>query len=197
MRSLAGLTLSGLLLATTAASAANPSDAANFKLDHVIFQGNSRVSTDTLNNIVGIAPGDMINRDKIVAAFNNVIAEYKKDNVGGSIDPVMTYPRTGHMNVTFKITEQAPEPVTKVPLVMDHETFTGNVKIASDRLTPALTMKTGDTVTRDQIVTDMNAVAAVYKGANMGVAINPAVTYPTPGHVDLNFEITENPPPKK
>lgn len=197
MKHLSGLAVLGSLLATSAL-AASPQDTANFKLDHVVFQGNSRVSTDTLNSIVGVAPGDTINRDKVVEAFNNVIAEYKKDDVGGSIDPVMSFPHPGHMNLTFKITEQAaPAPAKHVPLVMDHETVTGNVKVSSDRLASALTLKTGDTVTTQQLIADRDAIAAVYKGAKMGVAINPNVTYPTPGHVDVNFEITENPPAKK
>ena len=194
----ASLRLLGLLaLGAPAALAANPGDSSKFTLDHVYFKGNSRVTTDTLMGVVQMQPGQKVDRDAIVNDFNNVIAEYKKEDVGGSINPTMTYPRPGHINVTFEVTEAAPEVAKVVEPVLDHETFTGNQKVGNAQLTPALTMKPGQDVTKDLVVADMTALSKVYKGANKSVMITPKVTNTTTGHIDLNFEINENPPKQK
>ena len=65
------------------------------------------------------------------------------------------------------------------------------------QLAPALTMKPGQDVTRDLVIADMTAIQAVYKGANQSVMITPKITNTTNGHIDLNFELNENPPKQK
>ena len=109
--------------APAALAATNPGDTAKFTLDHLNFVGNQRVSTDTLNSVVGIQPGDKVDRDAIVTGFNNIVAEYKKDNVGGSIQPTISPPHHGHIDVTFNITEEAPQAAKVVQPVLDHETL--------------------------------------------------------------------------
>ena len=68
------------------AMAAASSDATMFTLDSVTFVGNQRVTTDTLNGVVGLQNGQKVNRDSIVQAFQNVhrrIQEGKR----GRLDP--------------------------------------------------------------------------------------------------------------
>jgi outer membrane protein assembly factor BamA len=170
-------------------------DETMFTLDGVSFVGNQRVSTDTLNSVVGLEKGQKVNRDSIVQAFQNVQDEYKKENVGGSIQPTMKT-RGTHMSVVFQISEEAPPPAVMVQPTLDHETFTGNVKVSSELLMPALTIKPGTQVTKEMVVADMTALSKVYKGANQGAMISPKVTSLPGGHIDLNFEINENPPKK-
>jgi outer membrane protein assembly factor BamA len=180
-----------LALPPRPAFAANSTDSKMFTLSKVTFEGNSRVSTDTLNSVAGLSPGQKVNRQSIVDAFNNVVAEYKKENVGGSIQPEMVT-KGSHMTVIFKITEEAPAKTVVIKPVVDHETFTGNKKISSDKLAPALTIKPGSEVTRDTVVADLTALSAVYKAAGIGATITPRVTNLPGGHLDLNFEIVEH-----
>jgi outer membrane protein assembly factor BamA len=197
------LVLAGLAVCVAAPStlspqpavAASTADAQKFTLDSVTFEGNQRVSTDTLNSIVGLQPGQKVDRDDVVQAFQNVIAEYKKENVGGSIQPSMRQ-QGHHMSVVFQITEAAPAPVTVVQPILDHETFTGNVKVSTEKLVPALTIKPGTAVTKEMVIADRDALTKVYKGANVGVMVKPAITNLPEGHIDLNFELDENPPKK-
>ena len=179
----------------TPAAAANSSDATMFKLDSVTFVGNQRVPTDTLETAAGLHKGDKVNRDSIVEAFQRIVAEYGKQNVGGTITPTMEV-QSGRMKVVFTIAEAAaPAAVLKDPL-LDHETFTGNVKVKNEQLAAALTIKPGTGVTRDMVVADENAISAVYKAAKVAALIQPKATNTNDGHVDLNFQITENPPKK-
>jgi len=198
LRLIAGLAValaSPLTLSPVVAGAASSSDSQKFTLDSVTFEGNQRVSTDTLNSIVGLQPGQKVDRDDVVQAFNNVVAEYKKDNVGGSIQPTMRQ-QGHHMSVVFQITEAAPAPVTVVQPILDHETFTGNAKVSSEKLMPALTIKPGPPVTKEMVIADRDALSSVYKAANVGVMVKPAITNLPEGHIDLNFELDENPPKK-
>ena len=188
--------LATLILGCTAmtphgALAAN-GDSKMFTLGELTFKGNQRVPTDKLNSVSGLTPGDKVNRDAVVAAFANVQAEYQKENVGGTIQPSMAV-HGGTMDVTFDIKEDAPEVAKTIPLVLDHETVTGNVKVKSPQLVGALTLKPGDVVDTAHVKADLDALTAVYKGANLGALITPKVSYPSKGHVDLNFEVVENP----
>jgi outer membrane protein assembly factor BamA len=198
LRLLAALALAGAAPAVLRAppALAASGDTMMFTLDSVTFEGNQRVSTDTLNSVVGLEKGQQVNRDSIVQAFQNVTDEYKKENVGGTIQPVMKLSGK-HMSVVFQISELAPAAPVTVQPVLDHETFTGNVKISSERLAPALTIKPGTPVTKEMIIADMNALSAVYKGANQSVLITPKMTTLPEGHLDLNFELNENPPKKE
>ncbi len=192
--------LAALAGAGTATLRATPVAAANgdsmmFTLDSVTFTGNQRVSTDKLNSVVGLTPGQKVNRDSIVQAFQNVTDEYGKENVGGTIQPKMITKGT-HMQVVFDITESAPPPVVTVQPTLDHETFTGNVKVPSAVLASALTIKPGSPVTSDMIQADLNALGAKYKGAQVGASISAKITKLPEGHVDVNFEIVEGNPKK-
>jgi outer membrane protein assembly factor BamA len=184
------------LAVTATPAAASSADTQKFTLDSVTFEGNQRVSTDKLNAVVGLTPGQKIDRDDVVQAFNNVIAEYQKENVGGNIQPTMRQ-QGHHMSVVFQITEAAPAPVTVVQPVLDHETFTGNAKVSSEKLMPALTIKPGSEVTKEMVVADRDALTKVYKAANVSVSVKPTVTNLPGGHIDLNYELVENPPPAK
>ena len=188
--------VSPLALAAAPARAASAADNQKFTLDSVTFEGNQRVSTDKLNSIVGLQPGQKVDRDDIVQAFQNVIAEYQKDNVGGNIQPTMRQ-QGHHMSVVFQITEAAPAPVTVIHPTLDHETFTGNAKISSEKLLPALTIKPGSAVTNEQIIADRDALSNVYKAAKIGVLVKPVITKLPDNHYDVNFELVENPPASK
>ena len=181
--------------ATMPAMAASKADSQMFTLDSVTFHGNARVTTEKLNSVVGLTVGDKVNRDSIVQAFQNVQDEYTKENVGGQIQPLMST-TPGHMKVTFEISEEAPAAAIVKNPTLDHETFTGNVKVPSDKLQAALTIKPGTEVTREMVVADLTALTAVYKAAQMGVTVTPKVTNLPGGHVDLNFEIVEGNPKK-
>ena len=177
------LALGAALLFTAAAQAATLTD--------VQFQGNKRVSTEALMDVVGLKPGQKIDRKAVVAAFARVVDEYKKDNVGATIQPEMI--STGdNMKVVFKIAEEA---VSTNP-ILDYETFTGNWKVTSDKLLPALTMKQGGEVTRSEIEADLKRLTAIYKAQKVAVTITPKVAVRPEGHVEVNFEIAEGKPRK-
>ncbi len=172
------LALGAVLLMSAAARAATLSD--------VQFQGNKRVATQTLMGVVGLKPGQKIDKKDVVAAFARVVGEYKKDDVGATIQPVMI--TTGDkMEVVFKIAEEA---VTTTP-ILDYETFTGNVKVTSDKLLPAMTMRHGADVTRAKIEADLKRLSAIYKAQKVDATITPKVALRPAGHVEVNFEIAE------
>jgi outer membrane protein assembly factor BamA len=176
----------GLLLSVAARAAT---------LTDVQFQGNKRVATETLMGVVGLTPGQKIDRKDVVAAFARVVDEYKKDNVGATIQPEMI--TTGdNMKVVFKIAEEA---VSTNP-VLDYETFTGNLEVTSDKLAPALTMHPGSEVTRARIEADLKRLSAIYKAQKVPATITPKVAVRPAGHVEINYEIAEgkrrkHPPP--
>ncbi len=160
-------------------------------LSDVRFEGNKRVATDALMNVVGLTAGQTINKKDVVAAFARVVDEYKKDNVGATIQPEMI--TTGDkMQVVFKITE---DKVSTNP-ILDYETFTGNWKVTSDKLDPALTMRQGGEVTRAKIEADLKRLSAIYKAQNVAVTITPKVALRPEGHVEINYEIAEGKPHK-
>jgi outer membrane protein assembly factor BamA len=194
--------LAALTLAGTAALAFTPRPALAvqvdptkmFTLGKVTFEGNQLVSTDTLIAASGLQIGQKVNIDMVKDAFQRIVDEYTKDKVNGTITP--TVESIGNkMLVTFKIANEVPVGPSKVvdPIV-DHETFTGNRKVSSDKLQPAMTLKIGAPVTAAMINADMQTLAKAYHAADVAGSIAAKVTNLPGGHVDINFEITEGKP---
>jgi outer membrane protein insertion porin family len=166
---------------------AAPAYAATQTLTGVAFDGNQRVPTATLLSVVGLHPGQKVDRAAVVHAFGLVADEYRRENVGATIQPEMIT-RGNTMQVVFEIKE---EPGPTVQPILDYETFTGNQKIGSDKLQPALTMKQGGDVTRAMIEADLKALTGIYKVERVSALITPVVSTRPQGHVEVNFEISE------
>ncbi len=82
-----------------------PQAPAVLRLDQVRFEGNKKVSSDTIRSAITLKPGDVVNNDGVVASMNAILAQYKKANVGVKITPSASYPQPNHAVVDYSIVE--------------------------------------------------------------------------------------------
>jgi outer membrane protein assembly factor BamA len=191
-----------ILLAAAAAPAAALADT-TYPLDKVSVVGNSQVPTATLDAVIQEKPGTKVTKDEIIADQDNIVAAYKKANVGMQITVLLATKSDKHVEVTFKVDEKAAPPPTtvSVPLKIAHVTFAGNVLETTDALQAAAAIKPGDIATADSLKAAEERIMGVYKANKSAklanVNLTPQITYPSPGLVDVVWQITETKGKKK
>jgi outer membrane protein assembly factor BamA len=172
-------------------------------LDKVTVVGNKQVPTATLYSVLTEKPGTSVAKDDILADQDNIVAAYKKANVGMSITVLLATKSNKHVEVTFKIAEKAATPpeVVKVDNKLAHMAFVGNVIETTDALAAAAALKPGDVVTNDSLQAAQKRILAVYQGDHKAqlanVNIEGDIATPTPGQVDVTWKITETKGKKK
>ncbi len=180
--------------------------AQTYTLDKVIISGNKQVPSATLNAALAEKPGTQVTKDDIIADQDNILAVYKKANVGMGIKVLLatkTVRNVPHAEVTFKIVEDVAPPAqaVTVPNKLAHMTFVGNVIETTDALAAAAALKPGDVVTNDILQAAQKRILAVYqsdhKAQLANVNIEGDIATPTPGQVDLTWKITETKGKKK
>jgi outer membrane protein assembly factor BamA len=193
-----------LTAAVLLAAASTPSVACadTYPLDKVIIAGNAQVPSDTLKAVVQEKAGQKVTKDAILADQDAIVAVYKKANVGMSIKVLLATKSNGHVEVTFKIDEQAAPPPEKVvtDLHLAHVTFVGNKVVSTEKLMAADGEKPGEVVTSDTVKAAQARIAAAYKDVKEPVAVevDMSATYPSPGQVDILWTLKESKPkPKK
>lgn len=185
----------GSLLATAplahAAPTAVPAEDAPLKLKALAVSGNAIVPTDELMAAIPFHTGDTVTRAEIAQGADDVGGVYKKHNVGAELGTRATY-LGNTVKVTYVISnESAAPPPTKAQLIVDSVSITGNKQVPSDKLNAAIKLHAGAPVTNEDLSADVKAIQQVYKDADVGMSLQPDVTYPQPGHVVIVYKITE------
>ncbi|TLU74487.1 hypothetical protein FE263_04765 [Lichenicoccus roseus] len=91
----------------TEQAAPAPQGPAVLRVDRVTVEGNSKVSTQEIDGVITLHPGDVVDEAKVSANMQAILALYKKKNIGVQIAPSATYPQPNHAVVDYKITEGA------------------------------------------------------------------------------------------
>ena len=178
-------------------------DTGGHKLDRVTITGSRSVPPEQLYAALKEQKGEIVTHDDILADQSTILGMLAKANVGGSIKTSMITKSNGHIEVTFAITDQgvtAPT-VTKVAPKLDHQVFTGNVKVTSADLEAVTGLKSGDDLTNAKLSTAQAAIVDLYKKAgkvNVLVSADPKTV--GNGKVEIDWQIAETPPkeaPKK
>ena len=84
-----------------------PQAAAVLQADKVTFEGNKRITSDAIQSVITLKPGDPVDSAKVSANMAAILALYKKANVGVQISPSATYPQPNHVVLDYKIDEKA------------------------------------------------------------------------------------------
>ncbi len=90
----------------TEQAAPAPQGPAVLRVDKVTVEGNSLITTDAIDSVITLHPGDAVDEAKVTANMQAILALYKKKNVGVQIAPSATYPQPNHAVVDYKITEK-------------------------------------------------------------------------------------------
>jgi outer membrane protein assembly factor BamA len=175
-----------------------------YTLDKISIVGNKQVPTSSLDAAVTEKPGTKVTKDDILADQDNILAVYKKANVGTAITVLLATKEKQHAEVTFKLDEKSAPPPQTVTLQnkLAHMTFVGNVAETTDTLVAAAAIKPGDLVTNDVLKAVQQRLVDVYKNdhkANVSVNIEGDIATPasTPGQVDVTWRLTETKAKKK
>ena len=167
------------------------------KLLKLTVTGNSRVPTADLEQAMTVHVGDKVTRADLAANMNAIVDVYRKANVGAGFKQRMTIPRPGQVLVAYMIQEQAaPPPQAAAVLRVDRVTFEGNKQVSSDKIASAITLRPGDAVNEARVSSNMQAILALYKKANVGVQITPGASYPQPNHAVVDYRIEEKAAPQ-
>lgn len=89
----------------TEQAAPAPQGPAVLRVDKVTVEGNNKITTDAIDSVITLHPGDIVDEAKVTANMQAILALYKKKNVGAQIVPSATYPQPNHAVVDYKITE--------------------------------------------------------------------------------------------
>lgn len=101
--------------ATTSSKAAMPkiedavdpkNDTQPVRVNSVNFYGNTRIPTPQLLPGIGIKPGDLMAKEKMGAAMDYIVAQYKASGLDVEVRPRVSHPRQNFVDVNFLINEQ-------------------------------------------------------------------------------------------
>ena len=185
-----------------------------YTLGKVAFQGNAQVPTADLQAALPVQPGQRIDQAGMQQDADAVAAVYQKHNVGASITTKITVLHKTRAEITYVFAEQAPiAPIVRhIGVTADSVSVTGNTKVSTADILaappagvapppntraapaqrgPAPGIKPGQVVTNPEITAAQTAIVALYKKANVGVAVNTDWTNVSPQHVAMVFKITE------
>ncbi len=165
----------------------------SYTLSKVTFQGNAQVPTADLEAALPIQVGQKIDQAGLQQDADAVEAVYKAHNVGTSISTKLTVLHKTRAEIAYTFAEQAPEaPIVRhVGVTADTVSVTGNTKVSTADILAAANIKPGQVVTNPEISAAQAAIVALYKKANVGVAVNTDWTNVSPQHVAMVFKITE------
>ncbi len=90
----------------TEQAAPAPQGPAVLRVDKVTVEGNSLITTEAIDSVITLRPGDTVDEAKVTTNMQAILALYKKKNVGAQIMPSATYPQPNHAIVDYKITEK-------------------------------------------------------------------------------------------
>ena len=179
-------------MAASAQAQGAASTGKGMKLLKITVTGNHRVSTADISSAMTISVGQTVRRADLQSNLNAILDVYRKANVGASFKQKMTIPRPGQVLVAYMIEEQAAPPAQAAAVLRaDRVTFEGNKQITSGAIQSVITIKPGDPVDEARVSTNMQAIMALYKKANIGVQITPGATYPQPNHAVIDYRIQE------
>ncbi len=188
---------SGLALASVPALICPPPAAAQtvgkgMKLLKLSVTGNKQVPTASIDSAMTISVGQKVTRADLAANLNAIIDVYRRANVGAGFKQKMTIPRPGQVLVEYMIEEQAAPPA-QAPAVLraDKVTFEGNKQVKSDAIASVITIQPGAKLDEAMVSSNMQAILALYKKANVGVEITPSASYPQPNHAIVDYRIQE------
>ncbi len=164
----------------------------SYTLSKVTFQGNAQVPTADLEAALPIQVGQKIDQAGLQQDADAVEAVYQKHNVGAHLS-IKSTTLGRRLTLTYTFAEQAPEaPIVRhVGVTADTVSVTGNTKVSTADILAAANIKPGQVVTNPEISAAQAAIVALYKKANVGVAVNTDWTNVSPQHVAMVFKITE------
>ena len=171
---------------------------ASFKLGKIVIRGLTSVPTAPLLAQLKDKPGATITTDDAIADQDQLTKLLEAAHVTGGVKTSLSGTAT-KKDIIFDVTDNGVQKpvVTTTALRLAHISFTGNQYLTADELAAAAQLKPGDVIT-DQVLADTTArIGAAYKKASDAKAtqagttnVQPQVTYPTPGQVDLAYVFT-------
>ncbi len=187
---LLGAAIAGMALASVQAH--GQALTGSYTLSRITFQGNAQVPTADLQAALPIQVGQTIDQAGLQQEADAVAAVYQKHNVGAHLG-IKSTTLGRKVTLTYTFAEQAPVApiVHHVGVTADTVSVTGNTKVSTADILAAANIKPGQVVTNPEISAAQAAIAALYKKANVGVAVNTDWTNTSPQHVAMVFKITE------
>lgn len=182
------LALSPVVSANVAFAAAPPGPDEPLSLKALKITGNDRVPTADINAVVPFHVGDTVTQKQIAAGLQDVMGVYKEKNVGASFGQKTKFIGK-NVEVEWTITEQAPS--AAAALVVDGIVFSGNKAVSADALTAATKLRPGSPVTNEAVKADQTAIQELYKSKQISAGVGMSPASPSPGHVILTWNITE------
>ena len=196
------------LLATAAllSAAALPACAQTFVINKIEINGVTSVPVQPLRDALKDKAGDRVTTDDVLADQDQLTKSLEAAHVTGGVKTSLRNYPNGKKDIIFDVADNGVQKpvVTTVALHIAHVTFSGNKYLSSDDLAAAAQMKPGDVVT-DKTIQDAEArIGAAYKKATDVKSqvegktnIQPTITYPKPGLVDVVWSFTETAKAKK
>lgn len=197
------LTAASALLAATLAAA--PAFAqASFKIGKIEINGVTSVPVQPLRDALKDKPGDTVTTQDVLADQDALEKALEAAHVTGGVKTSLRN-NPHNKDIIFQVTDNGVQKpvVTTTALHLAHVTFAGNSNMPDDQLLAASGMKVGDVVTDQSLADAATKIGAAYKKASVNaqdeakINIQPQVTYPTPGQVDIVWRFTENKVAKK
>ncbi len=195
--------VTAVLLSTAAAL---PAHAQSFTINKIEINGVTSVPVQPLRDGLKEHPGDTVTTNDVLADQDQLTKSLEAAHVTGGVKTSLRNLPKNRKDIIFDVADTGVQKpiVTTTALHVAHVTFNGNKYLSSDELAAAAQMKPGDVVT-DQSIQDAEArIGAAYKKATDIKAqvagktnIQPAITYPKPGLVDVVWSFTETAKAKK
>jgi outer membrane protein assembly factor BamA len=185
-------------LFTAAALAATPAAAQSFTIGKIVISGVTSVPTGPLYDSLQEKPGQKVTTDDVLADQDRLIKSLETAHITGGVKTSLSGTAT-KKDVIFAVTDNgvAKPVVTTTALHIAHVTYVGNKNAPTEQLEAAAQMKPGDVVTDKSLADAGTRISAAYKKASANVhdplatSIQPQMTYPTPGQVDIVWQFTE------
>ena len=174
-------------------------------LDKIEINGVTSVPVQPLKDALKDKPGDKITTNDAIADQDALEKALEAAHVTGGVKTSLRNKPNGHKDIIFDVTDNGVQKpvVTTTALHLAHITFQGNKNAPTDVLEAAAQMKPGDVVTDQSLQDAEQRIFAAYKKASANVHdelttnIQPQITYPQPGQVDVAWTFTETTKAKK
>jgi outer membrane protein assembly factor BamA len=197
----------GLMLGAAAAAAAiaGPARAQSFTIGKIVISGVTSVPTGPLYDSLQEKHGQKVTTDDVLADQDRLIKALEAAHITGGVKTSLSGTPTTK-DIIFAVTDTgvAKPVVTTAALHLAHVTFVGNTYAKAEDLAAAAQMKPGDVVTDQSLQDALTRIGAAYKKASENAAhdpgktnIQPQVTYPQPGQVDVVWQFTQETTAKK
>lgn len=174
MKPLRGLAAVLLFTSTISIGAAHQAQAQTYQFSTIVVNGNQLIDDDQIVSFARIVRGRNLSASELNAAYQRVAGT-------GFFREVDFVPQGSSLVIN----------VQEYPLI-NRVAIEGNRRLDDERLTQAITSRSGGVYSPATAEADANAIAEAYAGAGrLSARVTPRIIERGQGRVDLVFEVTE------